>query len=91
MTTTTISTVAPSGTTTGDECSQPWLIGNGKCNDETNNLSCDFDGGDCCIECTVKTDCTDCICKQDNTIHPDCSKCNLQFLILKSNNLCGVS
>ena len=37
------------------------LIGNGFCNDETNNANCNYDGGDCCI--SIKKDhCSDCVC-----------------------------
>ena len=25
------------------------MIGNGYCNDQTNNVECNFDGGDCCL------------------------------------------
>ena len=30
------------------------LVGNGFCNDETNNFKCNFDGGDCCGLCILK-------------------------------------
>ena len=37
------------------------MIGNGYCNDETNNGNCNFDGGDCCVN--VNTDyCSECSC-----------------------------
>ena len=26
------------------------LIGDGFCNDETNNADCNYDGGDCCVK-----------------------------------------
>ena len=29
------------------DCSQTELVGNGVCNDESNNGDCHFDGGDC--------------------------------------------
>ena len=32
----------------GDCCPNPNMVGNGICNDETNNLECNYDGGDCC-------------------------------------------
>ena len=32
-------------------CKYPELVGDGYCNDEANNLHCDFDGGDCCYSC----------------------------------------
>merc|ERR1712051_772889 len=30
-------------------CANFELVGNGFCNDETNNPDCNYDGGDCCI------------------------------------------
>ena len=33
------------------DCSQASLIGDGFCNDETNNVECNFDGWDCCPLC----------------------------------------
>ena len=75
MTTTTITTTTGDGTTTEPAtCPFPWLNGNGKCDDDNNIAACNYDDGDCCLECVVKTDCTDCICKQDNTVHTECGK-----------------
>ena len=38
------------------------MVGNGFCNDETNNADCNFDGGDCCV-INANTDfCSDCEC-----------------------------
>ena len=46
--------------TTSGEITNP-LVGNSLCNDETNNLSCNYDGGDCCVN--VNTDfCSECNC-----------------------------
>jgi hypothetical protein len=45
-----------------------WLVGDGACFDETNNVNCDFDGGDCCspYSCYLCFDwCQDCICYED--------------------------
>ena len=44
------------------------LIGDGFCNDETNNADCNYDGGDCCVN--VNTDhCIECICYyEDNCV-----------------------
>ena len=37
------------------------LVGDGFCNNETNNFECNYDGGDCCVN--VNTDlCSDCNC-----------------------------
>ena len=30
------------------DCGNVTLVGNGFCNDETNNADCNYDGGDCC-------------------------------------------
>ena len=38
------------------------LVGDGYCNDETNNLHCNFDGGDCCYSCVITKFCTHCLC-----------------------------
>ena len=37
-------------------------VGNGVCNDETNNADCNYDGGDCCWRCIAKDFCTNCTC-----------------------------
>ena len=34
------------------------LVGDGFCNEETNNEICNFDGGDCCGDCVNKDHCT---------------------------------
>ena len=38
------------------------LVGNGFCNDETNNPDCDYDGGDCCGNCLNVDHCFECAC-----------------------------
>ena len=51
-------------------CEEDWrekgiiygMIGNGYCNDETNNADCNYDGGDCCGPCVVTQYCSDCQC-----------------------------
>ena len=40
----------------------PSLIGDGFCNDETNNADCNYDGGDCCGSCINTDYCLHCIC-----------------------------
>ena len=37
------------------------LIGNGFCNDETNNAECSYDGGDCCVNIKGQF-CSECNC-----------------------------
>ena len=43
----------------------PGWIGDGYCDDETNNVGCLFDGGDCCGSATNTQYCTLCICYED--------------------------
>ena len=38
------------------------MVGDGFCNDETNNPDCNYDGGDCCGSCVVTEHCTDSQC-----------------------------
>ena len=48
------------------ECANVPLVGNGFCNDETNNAECNYDDGDCCGN--VNTDyCLDCACYNQQT------------------------
>jgi hypothetical protein len=37
------------------------LVGNGFCNDETNNEDCNYDGGDCCVNTNINS-CSECEC-----------------------------
>ena len=41
------------------------MIGDGYCNDETNNPDCVYDGGDCCGSCINTDYCTNCTCIGD--------------------------
>ena len=41
------------------------LVGNGYCNDETNNVDCNYDGGDCCGTCVNTDQCSECACHGD--------------------------
>ena len=53
----------------------PSIVGDGFCNDETNNAECNYDGGDCC-ELNMNTElCFECLCYVEDTcaagfIHP---------------------
>ena len=49
-----------------EACSYGSLIGDGFCDDETNNQGCNFDGGDCCGSCIVKSHCLECTCLQSD-------------------------
>ena len=42
-------------------------IGDGFCNDETNNPNCEYDGGDCCGDDVDETYCTYCYCFSGTT------------------------
>ena len=44
------------------ECPYHTLIGDGDCNDESNNEECNYDGGDCCGSCIVTNLCSECSC-----------------------------
>ena len=48
------------------------LIGDGFCDDETNNVDCGFDGGDCCLDSVVTNFCSECECLEgsEGTIAP---------------------
>ena len=55
------------------DCTAPLeLIGDGFCNDETNNADCNFDGGDCCGGCVNTDNCLNCVCYAESPIDPDC-------------------
>merc|ERR550534_1384552 len=43
-------------------CDDVALVGNGFCNDETNNPDCNYDGGDCCVVNANTTACSECAC-----------------------------
>ena len=47
---------------TGCASDNPEWIGDGYCDDVTNNAGCSYDGGDCCGVNVVSTYCTECIC-----------------------------
>ena len=40
----------------------PSSVGDGFCNDETNNAICNYDGWDCCGSCVNTEHCIDCAC-----------------------------
>ena len=49
------------------DCAHPAMIGDGCCNDESNNPECGYDGGDCCGSCINTDYCTNCTCIGDVT------------------------
>ena len=49
--------------------SQPTWVADGYCDDNNNNMGCNYDGGDCCGP-DVNTDyCQECICIDDSVTH----------------------
>ena len=52
---------------TGCESGYPHFIGDGSCDDENNNVGCQFDGGDCCENDYYSWDdyCDDCHCLEE--------------------------
>ena len=50
-------------------CLQPSLIGDGNCNDVTNNQLCHFDGGDCCLLNVNTYYCSNCSCSDSGVIN----------------------
>ena len=47
------------------ECQYWALQGNGFCDDVSNTIACNFDGGDCC-GIVKKGTCVECQCKQES-------------------------
>ena len=43
-------------------CFNPSLVGDGYCDDVTNSLDCNYDGGDCCGSFVNNQYCTECQC-----------------------------
>ena len=49
------------------ECANIGLVGDRYCDDITNTLECNFDGGDCCGVDANTQYCSECQCKEGNT------------------------
>ena len=63
-------------------CDNVELVGNGLCNDETNNAGCYYDGGDCC-SLNANTDyCNECACYIQGT-------CTAGYHPLVGNGFCN--
>ena len=60
----TMSTLA---STTTHQCSKSDWIGDGYCDDDTNNEECDYDGDDCCGESIFADYCSQCTCHRNGT------------------------
>ena len=50
------------GDTNHGECPNPGWIGDGYCDDITNNQYCNYDGGDCCGAAINTQYCSECQC-----------------------------
>ena len=46
-----------------DECGLDLFVGDGFCDEESNNENCSFDGGDCCTD-KLQITCKLCPCKE---------------------------
>ena len=80
-------------------CSNVLLVGNGFCNDETNTVACNYDGGDCCINFVNKENCSECHCYLEESckagFHPYvgdgyCNdETNIEICKYDGNDCCG--
>ena len=43
-------------------CTNPAWVGDGYCDDVTNNMECNYDGGDCCLDPINNQYCYECQC-----------------------------
>ena len=48
-------------------CTNPAWVGDGYCDDVTNNMECNYDGGDCCGDNINTQFCTECQCIGNGT------------------------
>ena len=44
------------------------MIADGYCHDDTNDIFCSFDGGDCCLSSPNTVTCSDCVCSSTGVI-----------------------
>jgi len=67
----TTSTPEPTTTTSyptvNEHCNNPSFVGDGYCDDDTNNVDCEFDKGDCCGSLILTQYCHFCECTQYST------------------------
>ena len=63
-----ITTYSTSTTTEDSQCVNWAWINDGFCDDDSNTLNCDYDGGDCCLD-KVEGPCFDCTCHLDGKRH----------------------
>ena len=53
------------------DCPNIALVGDGYCDDVSNNMECNFDGGDCCGADVNLQHCKQCQCLQEGKWHFD--------------------
>ena len=46
-------------------CNEGLFVGDGFCDDESNNKACNYDGGDCCVDVVYTDFCWDCLCLEN--------------------------
>ena len=53
-------------------CTNPGWVGDGYCDDVTNNMACNYDSGDCCLDPVNTQYCSECQCIDDSgsTVDP---------------------
>lgn len=56
--------------TESDGCANPQWTTDEFCDDVTNTVECDYDGGACCWAMINDDYCNECICHSDGTRHP---------------------
>lgn len=63
-------------------CPNTEWSGDQVCDDLTNTLECDFDGGDCCLDSIDDSQCNECICYNDGTRHPSINNVLRKFFFI---------
>ena len=80
------------------QCYEPFWVGDGYCDDQTNNENCDYDGGDCCLSFVQEDYCSFCECHEleSETTTPEISlsttsltSCQINFAAEIGNQLCN--
>lgn len=58
------------------------MLGDGICHDEANTKSCYHDFGDCCMPVIDASNCTECMCREDQSMHA----ANIDEFLLQLNS-----
>ena len=69
-------------------CTNPFWVGDGFCDDATNNEVCNYDGGDCCLSDVMTTYCIECLCLEggnSTTTTTSPHEGNIKFISLDFN------